>query len=229
MDYITIQELSRQTNIPERTLRRYIDRHARFFIFRRESGQLLVSSDAIATVTMIREAYESGATAARVDDAMTSQGLPVTIDVTGTGQAVTMTMAEALQELGKAMAVPLAAVTERQIEMMELLNALQSELRTEQEKSTALREELAAVRTYLLDIRNNVHEVATAREPDHRAKENAKERAEILRELKATREALATAEARGRRQEQRMDEIAEYVRPKQQPEKRRGWWPFGRR
>ena len=69
------------------------------------------------------------------------------------------------------------------------------------------------------------------REPGGRGRDKgqAKEQAEILRELRATREALEVAEARQKRQEKRLDEITEWTRPKPaEPEKRRRWWPWGR-
>lgn len=228
VDYITVQELSRLTDIPERTLRRYIDRHARFFATRRESGQVLVMAEAVPVARAIREAYEGGMTAARVDELMADRGLPVTIDVAGTGQAVTMTTAEALHKLSQAVAVPMAEMAERQAEMLEALAAMAGDLREEQERSEALSESLEVARGELDAIRR---EVAAMREPGDRGRDKgqARTQAEIMRELRATREALEAAEARQKRQDRRIDEIAEYVRPKPaEPEKRRRWWPWGR-
>ena len=228
MDYITIQELSRRTRIPERTLRRYIDRHRQFFTMRREGGVNFVTSEAAACAVNIRAGYDDGMTAAMIDELMKKQGAPVTVDVAGTGQAVTMTTAEALHRLSQAVAVPMAEMAERQAEMLEALTTMVGELREEQERSEALSESLEAARGELDAIRR---EVAAMREPGGRGrdKEQAKTQAEIMRELKATREALEVAEARQKRQDRRIDEIAEWTRPKPaEPEKRRRWWPWTR-
>ena len=221
VDYITIQELSRRTRIPERTLRRYIDRHKQFFTMRREGGVNFVTPEAAACAVKIRAGYDDGMTAAMIDELMKKQGAPVTVDVAGTGQAVTMTTAEALHKLSQAVAVPMAEMAEQQAAILETLAAMAGDLREEQERSQALSESLDAIR----------REVAAMREPGGRGrdKEQARTQAEILRELRATREALEAAEARQKRQDRRIDEIAEWTRPKPaEPEKRRRWWPWGR-
>lgn len=221
MDYITIQELSRRTRIPERTLRRYIDRHKQFFTMRREGGVNFVTPEAAACAVKIRAGYDDGMTAAMIDELMKKQGAPVTVDVAGTGQAVTMTTAEALHKLSQAVAVPMAEMAEQQAAILETLAAMAGDLREEQERSQALSESLDAIR----------REVAAMRDPGGRGRDKgkAKAQAEILRELRATREALETAEARQKRQEKRLDEITEWTRPKPaEPEKRRRWWPWGR-
>jgi DNA-binding transcriptional MerR regulator len=221
VDYITIQELSRRTRIPERTLRRYIDRHKQFFTMRREGGVNFVTPEAAACAVKIRAGYDDGMTAAMIDELMKKQGAPVTVDVAGTGQAVTMTTAEALHKLSQAVAVPMAEMAEQQAAILETLAAMAGDLREEQERSQALSESLDAIR----------REVAAMRDPGGRGRDKgkAKAQAEILRELRATREALETAEARQKRQEKRLDEITEWTRPKPaEPEKRRRWWPWGR-
>jgi len=114
VDYITIQELSRRTRIPERTLRRYIDRHKQFFTMRREGGVNFVTPEAAACAVKIRAGYDDGMTAAMIDELMKKQGAPVTVDVAGTGQAVTMTTAEALHKLSEAVAVPMAEIADRE-------------------------------------------------------------------------------------------------------------------
>lgn len=228
MDYITIQELSRRTRIPERTLRRYIDRHKQFFTMRREGGVNFVTPEAAACAVKIRAGYDDGMTAAMIDELMKKQGAPVTVDVAGTGQAVTMTTAEALHKLSQAVAVPMAAMAEQQAAILKALTTMAGDLQEERARSEALSETLEAARGELGAIRR---EVAAMREPGGRGrdKEQAKAQGEILRELKATREALEAAEARQKRQDRRIDEIAEWTRPKPaEPAKRRRWWPWRR-
>jgi len=228
MDYIAITELARRTGVPERTIRRYVNRHRAFFATRREGGILYVSTEAASLVRAIREAYDTGMTAAGVDEALAGTGAPMTVDVAGTGQGVTMTTAEALHKLSQAVAVPMAEMAEQQAAILEALAAMAGDLREEQERSEALSESLEAARGELDAIRR---EVAAMREPGGRGKEKgqARTQAEIMRELRATREALEAAETRQKRQDRRIDEIAEYVRPKPaEPEKRRRWWPWGR-
>jgi len=228
VDYITIQELSRRTRIPERTLRRYIDRHKQFFTMRREGGVNFVTPEAAACAVKIRAGYDDGMTAAMIDELMKKQGAPVTVDVAGTGQAVTMTTAEALHKLSQAVAVPMAEMAEQQAAILDALAAMAGELQEERARSEALGGSLEAAREELNAI---WREVAAMREPGGRGKDKgqARTQAEIMRELRATREALEAAETRQKRQDRRIDEIAEYVRPKPaEPEKRRRWWPWGR-
>ena len=188
---------------------------------RREGGVNFVTPEAAACAVKIRAGYDDGMTAAMIDELMKKQGAPVTVDVAGTGQAVTMTTAEALHKLSQAVAVPMAEMAEQQAAILETLAAMAGDLREEQERSQALSESLDAIR----------REVAAMRDPGGRGRDKgkAKAQAEILRELRATREALETAEARQKRQEKRLDEITEWTRPKPaEPEKRRRWWPWGR-
>jgi DNA-binding transcriptional MerR regulator len=201
VDYITIQELSRRTRIPERTLRRYIDRHKQFFTMRREGGVNFVTPEAAACAVKIRAGYDDGMTAA---------------------------MAEALHKLSQAVAVPMAEMAEQQAAILDALAAMAGELQEERARSEALGGSLEAAREELNAI---WREVAAMREPGGRGKDKgqARTQAEIMRELRATREALEAAETRQKRQDRRIDEIAEYVRPKPaEPEKRRRWWPWGR-
>lgn len=231
-DYISIQELTRRTGIPERTLRRYIDRHKYFFTIRKEGGVNYITPEAAAVAGKIRAAYDDGLTAAMVDEMLKRQGAPVTVEDTDTGRSVTMTAADAMLELRRSITMPMLSMADQQEEIMETLSILADELRAERETAKELRDALAATQSEMAALRQEVRGMAAVREPGGRGrdKEQAKERAEILRELKATREALAAAEARGRRQEQQMSEIAEYVRAKpQEPARRRGWWPWAKR
>jgi chromosome segregation ATPase len=122
----------------------------------------------------------------------------------------------------------MAAMAEQQAAILKALTTMAGDLQEERARSEALSETLEAARGELGAIRR---EVAAMREPGGRGrdKEQAKAQGEILRELKATREALEAAEARQKRQDRRIDEIAEWTRPKPaEPAKRRRWWPWRR-
>lgn len=224
MDYITVGDLVRETGIPERTVRRYLERHKTFFSTRKESGVYYLAADSVELAKRIRCMYDAGKSTAQINAELTAANVPMVIE----------------DPAGESFEVlPVAAVIRHQAEIREALEMLAGALTAERETSQELREALAAIavtqtatQEELAALRQEVRDMAPMREPGGRGRDKAgaRESAEILRELKATREALAAAEARGRRQEQQMSEIAEYVRAKpQEPARRRGWWPWAKR
>lgn len=210
MDWTTVREVSERLDVPERTLRRWIELHGPFIGAKKEGRRILIPMESVDALREIRDLYADGMTAQEVTERLRSDGLPMTIDMADGGPPVAVNVAEALQELSKAVAVPMAEIAERQNEIMEAVVFLTDELQEERERSQALSDELAAIR----------RELAATKEPGRRSKDQAA----ILKEVRATREKL---EARQRKQEKRLEEIAEYVRPK--PEKKRRWpWPWSR-
>ncbi|MFQ5959478.1 MAG: hypothetical protein ACE5LF_08935, partial [Alphaproteobacteria bacterium] len=69
--------MSRTLAVPDRRLRRYLDRHTEFVRSRRTGRKHLIASDAIPTLVRIRDLYDEGATARDVDAALASTRLPV--------------------------------------------------------------------------------------------------------------------------------------------------------
>jgi len=92
-EWLTITEAEQETGIPERTLRRYIDRHGHRLPIRRQHRVYEVSTEALPLLREIRAYYERGLTAERVEEELGRANVPATITIADTGQAVTPTEA----------------------------------------------------------------------------------------------------------------------------------------
>jgi excisionase family DNA binding protein len=147
MGMLTVQELSRRLEVPERTIRRWIDAHGPFLGARKDGRRLLVPEDSFKVAETIKALYAGGATSEQVNDTLAGRAVPQVLEV--------------------------APVTPAQAET--LVRALTEELRQ-------ARAEIA----------------------------------ELRQEVQATRDAVAATH-------DRLDEVAEWVRPKPQ-EEHRGWW-----
>lgn len=107
-DWLTVGEIERQTRIPERTLRRYLELHGHHLQTRRQGRSVLVAESVLSILQQIRDWYEAGWNAGRVEDALAESGLPVTVAVDGHDMAMTAT--EALQTLQQSMATAMTAI-----------------------------------------------------------------------------------------------------------------------
>ena len=75
--WLPVSEVSRTLEVPDRRLRRYLDRHAEFVRSRRTGRKHLIASDAIPTLIRIRDLYDEGATARDIDTALADTRLPL--------------------------------------------------------------------------------------------------------------------------------------------------------
>ncbi len=107
-DWLTVGEIERQTRIPERTLRRYLELHGHHLQTRRQGRSVLVAESVLSILQQIRDWYEAGWNAERVESALSESGLPVTMTVDGHDMAMTAT--EALQTLQQSMATAMTAI-----------------------------------------------------------------------------------------------------------------------
>ncbi len=107
-DWLTVGEIERQTRIPERTLRRYLELHGHHLQTRRQGRRVLVAESVISILQQIREWYEAGWNAERIEGALSESGLQVTVAVDGHDMAMTAT--EALQTLQQSLATAMTAI-----------------------------------------------------------------------------------------------------------------------
>ncbi|MFQ5783354.1 MAG: MerR family transcriptional regulator [Alphaproteobacteria bacterium] len=69
-DWLAVSEVGARLQVPDRRLRRYLDRHAALVRTRRTGRRTLVSGDSLPVLARIRELYAEGATARDIDKAL---------------------------------------------------------------------------------------------------------------------------------------------------------------
>lgn len=124
-DWLTVGEVEQQTRIPERTIRRYLGLHGHHIQTRKQGRSVLVAGQAVSILKQIRDWYDAGWNAARVEEALSESGLPVTVTIDGHETA--MTAAEALQELQKSVATAMAAMAAEMAELRQEVAASREE------------------------------------------------------------------------------------------------------
>ncbi len=114
----TVQELSKRLEVPERTIRRWVDVHGPFLGARKDGRRLLVPADSLKVAETIKALYAGGATSADVNDTLAGRAVPQVLEV----DAVTPAQAETLVRM------------------------LTEELRQAREEMAELRQEIQATR-----------------------------------------------------------------------------------
>jgi len=79
--HYTIAQLADETGIPHQTIRRYIDKHGHHLKTRKKHKSVLIAEESIKTLEKIRLLYGDRLTVEEVDNALSEQGIPVTIAV----------------------------------------------------------------------------------------------------------------------------------------------------
>ena len=92
---LTVQELSKRLEVPERTVRRWIDVHGPFLGARRDGRRRLVPAESLKVAETIKALYAGGATSADVNDTLAGRNVPQVLEV----DAVTPAQAETLVRL----------------------------------------------------------------------------------------------------------------------------------
>lgn len=128
---MTVQELSRRLEVPERTIRRWIDAHGPFLGARRDGRRLLVPADSVRVAETIKALYAGGATSADVNDTLAGRNVPQVLEV----DAVTPAQAESL------------------------VRALTEELRQAREEIQELRQEIRETRDAVAATQETVEEI----------------------------------------------------------------------
>lgn len=114
---LTVQELSKRLDTPERTIRRWIDVHGPFLGARKDGRRLLVPADRLQVAETIKALYASGATSDQVNDTLAGRAVPQVFEV----DAVTPMQAESLvKELVGLMQKQSAEMAELRHEMREI-------------------------------------------------------------------------------------------------------------
>jgi excisionase family DNA binding protein len=131
MGMLTVQELSRRLEVPERTIRRWIDSHGPFLGARRDGRRLLVPEDSVRVAETIKALYAGGATSADVNDTLAGRNVPQVLEV----DAVTPAQAESL------------------------VRALTEELRQARQEIQELRQEIKATRDAVAATQDAVTEI----------------------------------------------------------------------
>lgn len=125
-EWVSVPEAARVTGIPERTLRRYLDRHGTFLPSRRQGRAMWVPPDTLPILQELRQLYEAGRTAEQVEEVL-AERLPRTLTVAGETSAP----------------APLNPATMVR-ELVEQLTALRQELAAEREQTAAALDRLHA-------------------------------------------------------------------------------------
>ncbi|MCL8207781.1 MAG: MerR family transcriptional regulator [Actinomycetia bacterium] len=142
--WVGIAEVSRTTDIPERTLRRYVDRHGEFLPARRRGRTYELAQSAVPLVQRIRDWYATGMSAEAIDETLRQQ-YPVTITI-GPEATTTAVVPEGFETLRQQLGQMLAAVAERQ-------EAERNELATIYRSLVALRDRLEELDSVRADFR----------------------------------------------------------------------------
>lgn len=124
-DWFTVGEIEQHTRIPERTIRRYLGLHGHHIQTRKQGRSVFVAEQAVSILRQIRDWYEAGWNAGRVEEALSQSGLPVTVTVDG--QEIAMTATEALQELQKSITTAMTAMTTGMAELRQEVAASREE------------------------------------------------------------------------------------------------------
>ena len=128
---LTVQELSKRLDVPERTIRRWIDAHGPFLGARRDGRRLLVPAESLKVAETIRALYAGGATSEQVNNTLAGRNVPQVLEV----DAVTPAQAESL------------------------VRAMTEELRQAREEIAELRQEIQATRDAVAATQETVEEI----------------------------------------------------------------------
>lgn len=84
------------TGIPHQTLRRYVTNHSHHLIMKKKHKSYLISEDSIKVLERIRTLYGDGKSIEEVDNALASEGVPMSITVTDDEKQMSINIGEAL-------------------------------------------------------------------------------------------------------------------------------------
>jgi DNA-binding transcriptional MerR regulator len=70
IQWTTIPAAAKESGIPDRTLRRYVDRHGLYIPSRRDGRTILISRESFEVIRFIRDRYSGGDMAEQVEEAL---------------------------------------------------------------------------------------------------------------------------------------------------------------
>lgn len=226
--WVEIPDVATQLRIPDRTLRRYIERHGRFIENKRVGRRHLVAERAVPILTRIRDLYLANKTAEQVDADLVAAQLPVTIDVPGQASPVTMAqlisaMTTELTSLRSEVATLRAALHTRDTELEGRLEDLvQAAVTTLTSTLTEHRDGQAA---YLQG------QVVCLQETISASNQPAVAEVAALRgEVEGLRAAVDQRQERAEERDRLLMEAVQAIRQRSEIRQRRApaWWPFGK-
>lgn len=97
-EWVSVAEAARRTAVPERSIRRYVDRHSHWLPTDRRGRALMLDAEALPTLQRIRDLYAGGLNADQVEEAL-SQALPRTLVAAATDRHVAEPMTETIQRM----------------------------------------------------------------------------------------------------------------------------------
>jgi len=171
-EWVTVPDAAREMGLPERTLRRYLDRHGGYVRTRRSGRSVLVAAEDLPVLGRIRQLYAAGRTEEGVEEALAAE-YPRTLTVADARQAVTP--AEAFEVLQ-------AAVAEMRREMAETLARQAEEIQRLRAEVEQARAEAAAAAEALRRLEER------EAERQRREEERARKLDELLAELRRAAE-----------------------------------------
>lgn len=102
-DGLSVNEVERQTGIPDATIRRYIRNHGHHLQIRKRGKSYLIANESLSVIKKIRELYDSGKQLEDVDEILRQMNVPVTITMADDEKGVTVNPVEVLIQLQKDM------------------------------------------------------------------------------------------------------------------------------
>ncbi|NRL58356.1 helix-turn-helix domain-containing protein, partial [Salmonella enterica subsp. enterica serovar Typhi] len=80
-EWMTVSEASEKLNIPVETVRRYIRSHSVHLRVKKQGKRYLLHDESMTVIQAIRGYYDRSMNADEVEEALSAQGIPMTITV----------------------------------------------------------------------------------------------------------------------------------------------------
>lgn len=101
----SVAEMSELTEIPQQTLRRYMNNHKHLLQMKKQHRNYLISEESHEPLKKMRELYQRGWTTDQVNEEMATSGIPITIDYEdeSSGEQVRIPASEVFSDIKKAL------------------------------------------------------------------------------------------------------------------------------
>jgi DNA-binding transcriptional MerR regulator len=102
-EWFSVLEFEKQTEIPNQTIRRYINNHGVYLNPKKRGKSYYLVEESIKVIQEIRKLYNEGMTTQLVNDTLQERNIPMTITVSEGEEKVSVKVSEALQDMKKSM------------------------------------------------------------------------------------------------------------------------------
>lgn len=140
--WTNIPEAARVTGIPERSLRRYLERHGTLLPARRQGRTLQVATEALPVLRRMRELYDSGMSAEQVEATLADAYTRTLTVVADDGRSVAEEATKALQRMADTVAGVAELLREQERRHIEALEQARQEAARAAQEAAATREAL---------------------------------------------------------------------------------------